>query len=111
MINAKELGKPFERRPLLIAQMDMPCRDGELQSRLEQTPEWVLVVCDESQRLSAHGFGSEAKPSKHDELGKRLGKHAHNPAADSSDHGGDPQQGGRQCGQGERTPSQTETVA
>ena len=43
LINATGLGNPFEQRPLLIARMDMLSRDEELQTRLEQAPEWDLV--------------------------------------------------------------------
>jgi superfamily II DNA or RNA helicase len=50
LINATGLGNPFEQRPLLIARMDMLSRDEELQARLEQAPEWDLVVCDEMNR-------------------------------------------------------------
>ena len=58
--------------------MDMLSRDEELQSRLEQAPEWDLVVCDESHRMSAHYFGSEVKRTKRYEMGKRVGNHARN---------------------------------
>ena len=78
LINATGLGNPFEQRPLLIARMDMLSRDEELQSRLEQAPEWDLVVCDESHRMSAHYFGSEVKRTKRYEMGKRVGNHARN---------------------------------
>jgi superfamily II DNA or RNA helicase len=78
LINATGLGNPFEQRPLLIARMDMLSRDEELQSRLEQAPEWDLVVCDESHRMSAHYFGSEVKRTKRYDMGKRVGNHARN---------------------------------
>jgi SNF2 family DNA or RNA helicase len=78
MINATGLGNPFEQKSLLIARMDMLSRDEELQTRLEQSPEWDLVVCDESHRMSAHYFGSEVKRTKRYEMGKRVGNHARN---------------------------------
>jgi hypothetical protein len=78
LIHATGLGNPFEQRPLLIARMDMLSRDEELQSRLEQAPEWDLVVCDESHRMSAHYFGSEVKRTKCYDMGKRVGNHARN---------------------------------
>jgi len=78
LINATGLGNPFEQRPLLIARMDQLARDDELQSRLEQAPEWDLVVCDESHRMSAHYFGSEVKRTKRYQMGKRVGNHARN---------------------------------
>jgi superfamily II DNA or RNA helicase len=78
LINATGLGNPFEQRPLLIARMDMLSRDEELQTRLEQAPEWDLVVCDESHRMSAHYFGSEVKRTKRYAMGQRVGNHARN---------------------------------
>ena len=78
LINATGLGNPFEQRPLLIARMDMLARDEELQSRLEQAPEWDLVVCDESHRMSARTFGNEVKRTKRYAMGKRVGNHTRN---------------------------------
>jgi SNF2 family DNA or RNA helicase len=78
LINATGLGNPFEQRPLLIARMDMLARDAELQTRLEQAPEWDLVVCDESHRMSAHYFGAELKTTKRYAMGRRVGNHARN---------------------------------
>lgn len=78
MINASGLGNPFADRPLLIARMDQLSRDEELQTRLEQAPEWDLVVFDESHRMSAHYFGSEVKRTKRYDMGKRVGNHARN---------------------------------
>jgi len=78
LIHATGLGNPFEQRPLLIARMDMLSRDEELQSRLEQAPEWDLVVCDEAHRMSAHYFGGEVKRTKRYEMGKRVGNHTRN---------------------------------
>lgn len=56
----------------------MLSRDEELQTRLEQAPEWDLVVCDESHRMSAHYFGSEVKRTKRYEMGRRVGNRARN---------------------------------
>ena len=56
--------------------MDMLSRDEELQTRLEQVPEWDLVVCDESHRMSAHYYGSEVKRTKRYDMGRRVGNHA-----------------------------------
>ena len=78
LINATGLGNPFAERPLLIARMDQLSRDGELQTRLEQAPEWDLVVFDESHRMSAHYFGNEVKRTKRYDMGKRVGNHARN---------------------------------
>ncbi len=78
LINATGLGNPFAERPLLIARMDQLSRDEELQTRLEQAPEWDLVVFDESHRMSAHYFGSEVKRTKRYDMGKRVGNHARN---------------------------------
>jgi SNF2 family DNA or RNA helicase len=83
LIHATGLGNPFEQRPLLIARMDMLSRDEELQSRLEQAPEWDLVVCDESHRMSAHIFGGEVKRTKRYEMGKRVGNHARSTTSSS----------------------------
>ena len=69
LINATGLGNPFEQRPLLIARMDMHSRDEGLQSQLEQAPEWDLVVCDESNRISAYYFSSEVKRTNRYEMG------------------------------------------
>ncbi len=78
LINANGQGNPFAERPLLIARMDQLSRDEELQTRLEQAPEWDLVVFDESHRMSAHYFGSEVKRTKRYDMGKRVGNHARN---------------------------------
>jgi superfamily II DNA or RNA helicase len=78
LINATGLGNPFEQRPLLIARMDQLSRDEELQARLEQAPEWDLVVFDEFHRMSAHYFGSEVKRTKRYDMGQRVGNHARN---------------------------------
>ena len=78
LINATGLGNPFAERPLLIVRMDQLSRDDELQTRLEQAPEWDLVVFDESHRMSAHYFGSEVKRTKRYDMGKRVGNHARN---------------------------------
>jgi superfamily II DNA or RNA helicase len=78
LINATGLGNPFAEKSLLIARMDMLSRDQELQTRLEQAPEWDLVVCDESHRMSAHYFGGEFKPTKRYQMGQRVGNHARN---------------------------------
>jgi SNF2 family DNA or RNA helicase len=78
LINATGLGNPFAERPLLIARMDQLSRDDELQTRLEQAPEWDLVVFDESHRMSAHYFSNEVKRTKRYDMGKRVGSHARN---------------------------------
>jgi superfamily II DNA or RNA helicase len=78
LINATGLGNPFAEKSLLIARMDMLSRDQELQTRLEQAPEWDLVVCDESHRMSAHYFGGELKTTKRYQMGQRVGNHARN---------------------------------
>jgi superfamily II DNA or RNA helicase len=78
LINATGMGNPFAEKPLMIARMDMLSRDQELQTRLEQAPEWDLVVCDESHRMSAHYFGGELKTTKRYLMGQRIGNHARN---------------------------------
>ena len=65
-------------------QIDLLSRDQELQTRLEQAPEWYLVVCDESHRISAHYFGGEFKPTKLYQMGQRVGKHAPNGIDDAT---------------------------
>jgi hypothetical protein len=54
LINATGLSNPFADRTLLIARMGQLSRDDDLQTRLEQAPEWDLVVFDQSHRMSAH---------------------------------------------------------
>jgi superfamily II DNA or RNA helicase len=78
LINATGLGNPFEQRPLLIARMDMLSRDEDLQTRLEQAPEWDIVICDESHRMSAHYFGNEVKRTKRYQMARRIGNHTRN---------------------------------
>ncbi|TGG96685.1 MAG: DEAD/DEAH box helicase [Aphanocapsa feldmannii 277cV] len=78
LIRATGLANPFEQRLLLIAPMDMLSRDEELQHRLLQAPEWDLLVCDESHRMSAHYFAREVKRTRRYEMGKRVGSHARN---------------------------------
>ena len=78
LVNASGLGNPFDQKSLLIARMDMLSRDEELQSSLEKSQEWDLVVCDESHRMSAHYFGGEMKKTKRYEMGQRVGNHTRN---------------------------------
>lgn len=54
LINATGLSNPFADRTLLIARMGQLSRDDDLQTRLEQAPEWDLVVFEQSHRMSAH---------------------------------------------------------
>jgi hypothetical protein len=54
LINATGLGNPSANRTLLIARMGQLSRDDDLRIRLEQAPEWDLVVFDQSHRMSAH---------------------------------------------------------
>ncbi len=75
-VEAARTANPFAERNLLIARLDMLARDPELQTKLEATGEWDLIVCDEAHRMSASYFGREVKYTKRYQLGQCLGARA-----------------------------------
>ena len=78
MIASSLNGNPFEHKNALIVRMDQLARNEELQERLEQAPEWDLVIVDEAHRMSGHYFGNEVKLTKRYRLGKVVGRHTRN---------------------------------
>ena len=72
-VEAARTANPFAERNLLIARLDMLARDPELQTKLETTGDWDLIVCDEAHRMSASYFGREVKYTKRYQLGQCLG--------------------------------------
>jgi SNF2 family DNA or RNA helicase len=78
MITHTRSGNPFLEHDLLIARMDQLSRNPELQEKLKAAPEWDLVVCDESHRMSGHVVGDEISYTKRYRLGQALGGHCRN---------------------------------
>ena len=73
-IETSVTGNPFVDHPRLIARLDMLARNDELKAKLEASPEWDLIVCDEAHRMSASFFGSEVKYTKRYQLGALAGR-------------------------------------
>ena len=44
-------GNPFVERSRLIMRLDMAARSETLQAKLQASPDWDLVVCDEAHRI------------------------------------------------------------
>jgi len=78
MIGRTRSGNPFAENNFLIARMDQLSRNPDLQEKLKAAPEWDLVVCDESHRMSGHVVGDEIKYTKRYHLGQTLGGHCRN---------------------------------
>jgi SNF2 family DNA or RNA helicase len=78
MIARTRSGNPFLEHDFLIARMDQLSRNAELQEKLKAAPEWDLVVCDESHRMSGHVVGDEISYTKRYRLGEALGGHCRN---------------------------------
>ena len=75
-VETARTANPFAEHNLLIARLDMLARDPALQSKLEASRDWDLIVSDEAHRMSASFFGGEVKYTKRHQLGQRLGSHA-----------------------------------
>ena len=73
---ASVTGNPFAERTRLIARLDMLARSDEMKAKLEASPEWDLVICDEAHRMSASFFGGEVKYTKRFQLGALAGRKA-----------------------------------
>ena len=69
-IEASLTGNPFSEDGTLIARLDMLSRSDELQAKLEASPEWDLVICDEAHRMAASYFGGEVKETRRFKLGR-----------------------------------------
>jgi superfamily II DNA or RNA helicase len=77
-IEASLSGNPFAERNRLIVRLDMTARSDELQAKIEASPEWDLVICDEAHRMSASYFSGEVKETRRYKLGKLLGSRTRN---------------------------------
>jgi superfamily II DNA or RNA helicase len=77
-IEASLSGNPFAERNRLIVRLDMTARSDELQAKIEASPEWDLVICDEAHRMSASYFSGEVKETRRHKLGKLLGSRTRN---------------------------------
>jgi SNF2 family DNA or RNA helicase len=77
-IEASLSGNPFAERHRLIVRLDMTARSDELQVKIEASPEWDLVICDEAHRMSASYFSGEVKVTRRYKLGKLLGSRTRN---------------------------------
>jgi superfamily II DNA or RNA helicase len=75
-IEASASGNPFADADLLIARLDKLSRDEGLQLRLENAPDWDLVVFDEAHKLSAQLFADKVKKTKRRLLAERVRPHA-----------------------------------
>lgn len=72
-IEASLTGNPFVDHGRLILRLDMAARSDELKAKLEASPDWDLIICDEAHRMSASYFGNEVKETQRHRLGKLLG--------------------------------------
>jgi superfamily II DNA or RNA helicase len=77
-IEASITGNPFVENHRLIVRLDMAARSEELKARLHSAPDWDLVVCDETHRMSASYFSGEVKETQRYRLGKLLGTRTRN---------------------------------
>ena len=66
-------GNPFAEKNRLIMRLDMAARSDDLRAKLEASPEWDLIICDEAHRMAASYFGGEVKETQRHKLGKLLG--------------------------------------
>ncbi|PBB91719.1 RNA helicase [Mesorhizobium sp. WSM3864] len=77
-IEASVTGNPFIERNRLIVRLDMASRSDDLKAKLEASPEWDLIICDEAHRMAASYFGGEIKETRRHKLGKLLGSRTRN---------------------------------
>ena len=77
-IEASRSGNPFAERSRLIVRLDMAARSDELQAKIDASPEWDLVICDEAHRMAASYFSGEVKETRRYKLGKLLGTRTRN---------------------------------
>jgi superfamily II DNA or RNA helicase len=75
-IETSVTGNPFVERSRLIMRLDMAARSETLQAKLQASPDWDLVICDEAHRMSANLFGNEVKYTKRYKLGQLVGGRA-----------------------------------
>jgi SNF2 family DNA or RNA helicase len=77
-IEASLTGNPFAERSRLIVRLDMMARSDELQAKINASPDWDLVICDEAHRMAASYFSGEVKETRRYKLGKLLGTRTRN---------------------------------
>jgi hypothetical protein len=77
-IEASVTGNPFTEKHRLIVRLDMAARSEELKAKLQASPDWDLVICDEAHRMAASYFGGEVKETQRYKLGKLLGTRTRN---------------------------------
>ena len=77
-IEASLTGNPFIERNRLIVRLDMAARSDELRAKLEASPEYDLIICDEAHRMAASYFSGEVKETKRYKLGRLLGTRTRN---------------------------------
>ena len=77
-IEASLSGNPFAERSRLIVRLDMMARSDELQAKINASPDWDLVICDEAHRMAASYFSGEVKETRRYKLGKLLGTRTRN---------------------------------
>jgi superfamily II DNA or RNA helicase len=63
---------------LSILRLDMAARSDELKAKMQASPDWDLVICDEAHRMAASYFGGEVKETQRHKLGKLLGTRTRN---------------------------------
>jgi superfamily II DNA or RNA helicase len=71
-------GNPFVERNRLIVRLDMAARSDDLKAKIEASPEWDLIICDEAHRMAASYFSGEVKETRRYRLGKMLGTRTRN---------------------------------
>jgi SNF2 family DNA or RNA helicase len=76
MVRTSYGGNPFNEHDRLIVRLDMASRSDELQTLIEASRDFDLVICDEAHRMSASYTGGEVKYTKRFQLGRMLGRHA-----------------------------------
>ncbi|MDW9593797.1 DUF3883 domain-containing protein [Sinorhizobium meliloti] len=76
MFSASYSGNPFNDEDRLILRLDMAARSEEVQTLIEASRDFDLVICDEAHRMSASYTGGEVKYTKRFQLGRMLGRNA-----------------------------------
>ncbi len=76
MIESSYHGNPFREHDRLILRLDMASRSEEMQTLIDASSDFDLVIVDEAHRMSASYFGNEVKRTKRFLFGQRLGQNA-----------------------------------
>ena len=74
MMETARSGNAFAEHNLVICRLDQLSRNEDVQAKLEQSPDWDVIVCDEAHKMSASFFSGELKATKRYRLGQLLGR-------------------------------------